>query len=532
MKKLILLFLIYYSLNIKITAQNITPDPWTDYCGWHYGNTPEWGGWVRDYIRNHTGYDLISFEGEELSLDTSKLETLYSTLSEVDPSIDILQLDGGLGQAKDTTKARKFIEMIQSDYAALWKDVIYQQSLKLTQLPNSEERVYYQLGNEIGSEALSAAIHYAIGHGYNGSEYDKSIIPVFADFYLAPTIEAIEKASLDAYGESGRIKIALGSINNAYNGPAKSFTDSLLNYSINNIYTETLEGSKVKDYIDIITVHYMVGNLSSNQWEFKLDSYLDYIGEGRIKGVWSTEEIGINRALSGFGTSTGTHATMRYLHKAVENNYNSNVVRTNYYGWNTGPVGTTLQTINQELFDFFGKTKLQALNPGIGYDDPINQGEEIYAFSTENRKKAIIVSLTSWSNLYQLSKEEWPSISNIEAIKYTTENNFVISTSLTENTTHYDLRIYESDFSDPGIILFKIEFDESTFTAYKISNSIQISPNPVLNQLHIATEEIIKDILVKEASSSSSSSSNSFYSFIINIFPLHFPLCLTLFIFK
>ena len=124
-------------------------DNWTSYCGWHYNNgtVPNWAGWTREYAKDKFGLfisDTINYQ-----IDVVALENSYQELLSLDLDIDILQLDGGLGSAKDTTRVKNWMQMIEADNAYKWKQIVYAQSKKLTQIPNAEERVYWQIGNEI-----------------------------------------------------------------------------------------------------------------------------------------------------------------------------------------------------------------------------------------------------------------------------------------------------------------------------------------------------------------------------------------------
>ena len=174
-KALIILITSFFSLSGK--AQTYTQDSWTKYCGWHYSSSaPSWGGWVREPAGDNTGFYLL--DTLNMQLDTVKLNNLYNTLALVDTAVDILELDGGLISAKDTSKVNWFMNQIASDSAQLWKKIVYEQCVKLAQLPNSINRMYYQLGNEITSPAYSRTFRYWQGQPYsNGIYFDQFIIP-------------------------------------------------------------------------------------------------------------------------------------------------------------------------------------------------------------------------------------------------------------------------------------------------------------------------------------------------------------------
>ncbi|MBI4945168.1 MAG: hypothetical protein HY840_02060 [Bacteroidetes bacterium] len=364
MKKIILHLIAILFLCYASQAQNLTQNNWTDYTGWHTGakNIPVWGGWVREYAPNKTGLGLVN--PQTMQFDQTLLDSLYNTLAVLDTTIDMMELDGGLGSARDTAKVKAYMSMIESDSALFWKDIVYKQCYKLAQLPDSKNRMYYQLGNEISSPAYSQTIRYWQGQGYtSGLGYDQFIIPYYVENFIAPTIEALDSASLDYFGQKGMINICLGSITNAASPFAKAFLDSVLNYTIKGTYASSLAGKKVYELIHIITIHYMMGTDLTNQWENTMNAYASWFGNGRIRGVWSTEEVGIKSATRGDGASTGARATCRYLKWSIDNNYSARTTRTNYYGWNNGTTNTKVNDFNNELYSFLGKTKLQYINP-------------------------------------------------------------------------------------------------------------------------------------------------------------------------
>ena len=364
---------------------------WTNYCGWHYNNgtIPIWGGWVREYRKD--GFGLFISDSSTDSIDQALLENSVQELVNLSPEIDLLQLDGGLGSAKDTARVINWMNFIESDKGEKWKEIVYQQSLKMTMLPNSSDRVYWQIGNEISSPSYSKTIRYWQGEPFGtGMNYDSFIIPFYVENYLAPTVEAIDKASLEAYGEVGKINICLGSLTNARSTAAQIFLDELLNYEIVGINAPIFMKKKVSDLIHIITIHYTVGTASTDEWEDILMHYKSYSGTGRIKGVWSTEEVGIQAAAGGAGGVIGSLATFRYLEWAIKNNYSSKEVRTNFYGWATGDTPSTLNTFNLFLYNFLEDSKLANIPKSsirIQSTTPI----EFHSFITEDQLRKLLV---------------------------------------------------------------------------------------------------------------------------------------------
>lgn len=400
---------------IENPRQSPSLDPWTSYCGWHYNNgcIPQWGGWAREYVKSRFG--LFITDPNTYTLDPSKLDENFLGLQDLSTEIDALQLVGGLGSAKDTTRVIEWMNFIESDNGQKWKDIVYEQSLKLTELADAQARVYWQIGNEISSPSYSKTLRYWQGQPFgNGKNYDTFIIPYYVENFLAPTVEAIDKASLEVYGEKGKINICLGSLTNASSLKAQMFLDELLNYEITGTNAPSLSGNKVSDLIHIITIHYTAGTAPSANWEGILDHYKDYTGTGRIKGVWSTEEVGINAAMGGAGSTIGSLATFRYLEWGINNGYSAKEIRTNYFGWASGDPKSTVNTFNQFLFDFLGKSKLSNI-PQASTIIHSNNTTEHHSFITEDESKKILAvfteriqpPLTAQISSIKLDKEDW-----------------------------------------------------------------------------------------------------------------------------
>lgn len=493
MKKLILLFLAITVLsNSKSNCQTLSQNNWNSYCGWHYGNTPAWGGWVREFVQHSTGYDLIDTAGTTLVVDTVKLNNLYNSLSAINTAVDIMQLDGGLGQAKDTVKAKGFINMIKADSAVFWKSLVLKQCNKLAQLPGSQNRLYYQLGNEITSAALSSSIRYAQGLPYSGgSDYDQFIISSFVELYMAPTIEAIDSSSALNFGAKGKINICLGSITNAGNNAAKPFTDALLNYTITGTYAHSLAGKKVYELINIITIHYMMGNSSKNVWQNKINEYAGWIGTGRIKGVWSTEEVGINKANSGAGAAYSARATFRYLKWAIDNNYTSKIVRTNYWAWDGGPANTQVSNFNSELFNFLGNVKLSYVNAfHTVFIDSANMEWHGLLADSANKKAVLVIPGTTTQTITQvkLAKPGWGNVSSVSLTRYDTTGNYNIPVTLTSLTDSVLLTFPGQTLSINSVLLFKINIFQLVTSVGSVNDYkkyISISPVPTADIVHV-----------------------------------------------
>ncbi|MCL5027677.1 MAG: T9SS type A sorting domain-containing protein [Bacteroidetes bacterium] len=420
MKKERILFVLIYSIIIisNLSAQTVSPDSWTQYCGWHYGGQiPKWGGWVREYAKDQFGRFIIDTTTNQL--DTIKLNNAYQLLSTLDTTIDILQLDGGLGSARDTADVVEWMKMIEADSGKFWKSIVYQQTIKLTELPNGQKRVYWQIGNEISSPAYSRTIRYwQNGSDINGYNYDKFVIPYYVENYLAPTVEAIDSASQTVFNEKGKINICLGSITNAHNNNAQQFLDSLLNYRIVGVNSPTLSGKYVYELIHIITVHYAMGTANTADWLDNINWYKSWTGTGKIRGVWSTEEVGIKAATDNKGGFASSIATSRYLEWSINNQYEARNARTNYYAWNTGNSNTSVKTFNDTLFSMIGNVKLSNVpNSAVSFSE---SNLEYHSFLSENKDKGIVIAFPERSQTQNqvTIQEVFLNHSNWGEIKY------------------------------------------------------------------------------------------------------------------
>ena len=472
-----------------IDTRNITQDNWNDYCGWHYGNTPAWGGWVREFVQYSLGFSLITDVGGSQTVDTQKLGDVYSTLAELSSDIDMLQLDGGLGQVRDTLKAKRFVEMIEADSAVLWKSVVYRQCNELAQLPDSRNRLYYQLGNEITSTALSSAIRYAQGMPYSsGSDYDTSLIPFLVENYMAPTIAAIDSSSVHSFGAEGKINICLGSITNAGGKAALPYTEALLNYTISGTYAPSLAGKKVYELINIITIHYMMGNSSPEVWPDKMQDYLDWIGKGRITGVWSTEEVGIKKAMSGAGAAYAARATFRYLKAAIDNGYSSKVVRTNYWGWENGPANTRVNDFLSELHGFLGSVKLRFID-SIHTIPADPSGLEWYGFVNESNDKGILAMSGNYASVDRvaLDMNGWGTIADARLIRFDTTGTAEIPVTVTPSGDSLVLTFSSQEISISDVLLFEIDGSLLKISANKTVKTEKpvIYSNPATGTVYI-----------------------------------------------
>ncbi|MEW6507707.1 MAG: T9SS type A sorting domain-containing protein [Bacteroidota bacterium] len=443
----ILLSSILFSLPFVAFAQSVSQANWNDYLG-SYGNIPAWASWVRSYANTErlVGMSLLDTNHQILP---NMLDSLENTMSRVPTNIDIMTTEGGLGSARDTARVNAYMRFIESDQAQTWKEVVRQQSVRLALLPNGSSRIYWQIGNEISSQSYSKTLRLWNGQDPNkvgdGQPYDMFIIPLYVEYLLAPTVEAIDSASVAVLGARGRIKICLGSITNAHNPNARVWGDSLLNYQIAGTFAPSIAGKRVYELVHLITLHYVMGVAPTSSWQTIMDGFKTWVGRGSITGIWSTEEVGIRAATRGAGAVVGSLVTARYLNWCITNNLSPLQVRTNYYGWNQGPSGTRVDEANQTVYDFLGPTRLALVEAAqVIYDFP---NLESHAFLSENKSKGVIFTFlergsvdTGYVSLLTLPKKAWGNISSATAHVFTTSGHQVVPLALTTTGDSFRLQ--------------------------------------------------------------------------------------------
>ncbi|MEZ4951040.1 MAG: T9SS type A sorting domain-containing protein [Saprospiraceae bacterium] len=380
-----------FSFLFKFYSQNLSPAPWSHYVGSHY-KTEEWSGWVRDYSRRLGNFILDS--GEVVGqVDTILIQELFQNMASLPIEMDGTLMATGLG--RDAQKVASNLDRIEQDSGALWRNLCRLQALKMLELPKGKQRIFWQIGNEISSPAYSDYLNQWAGQnvpcGGDGCNYDPFVIPVYAEYMFAPSVQGIREASQAQFGSPDSIQIILGSLTNAGSNAAFNWLETLLNYTIDGTFAPALKGKKVFELVDIISIHYMMGNSNSIAWRNWIDRYRDaWFGKGKIKGIWSTEEVGIRAAMNGEGAARGAANNSRYLEWAIQNQYTPTQCRTNYYAHDVGPTGSKVNDLNHELYGFLGETPLSLVDSiFIAYDNP---AIESHAFLNADSTKGVIFS--------------------------------------------------------------------------------------------------------------------------------------------
>jgi len=248
----------------------------------------------------------------------------------------------------------------------------------------------------------------------------------------------------------------LGSLTNAGGNGAVLWLDSLLNYTVTGTYAPALAGKKVYELIDIISIHYMMGTVSTAVWKSKIDGYRNnWFGVGKIKGIWSTEEVGIKVANSGRGAAVSAAAGSRYLEWALLNNYSPYQCRTNYYGNGTGPANTTANELHQEIYNFLGPSYVSLVDSNaVIYDNP---NVESHAFLSSDSTKGVIYTLlkvsppmTGYISKIKITDFAMGNIIGATSHHFSSSGHQIINPSLTSSLDTFIINMINPQVLDSG----------------------------------------------------------------------------------
>jgi hypothetical protein len=370
---------LFIVLPFSVISQN---HPWTAYIGSQDG-TQVWSGTVRGIGRQSTGMYLLN--------DSTLITELTTNVSNVYGSHEIIMPTSGFD-----ANLKQYLDLIHGGGLQTWKDIIHFQVEALSVFPGSDERIFYQQGNEITSLLISESIHGwadSVGVSIAGppQQRDLNAIPIYVEYNLAPTSKALMEAAEDIYGDPEAIKIMLGSIGNAHSAEARAYLDTLLNYTIVGTFVPEFAGMKVYELVDLITIHYINGSHND------LDAIWDkWQGVGSIEGLWTTEEVGRQAGDSGRGALVATALIGKYLSWYTNNNLSPAEGRFSSWGWqleNNNP-GTSAGEAYKTMYDFFGVAVVQTMDGSFNITGGTGDAPESYFLGsiTEPTKRIAILS--------------------------------------------------------------------------------------------------------------------------------------------
>lgn len=402
---------------------------WRDYFG-NQSRAAPWAGLVRGIGLGTTGLGRLESDRRPHGRQPADIASLSTQVSGLAATHDVLLPVGGLDSARRQEIVDRYMKLIESDAGQSWKRIVHDQTVAVERAAKNPGRVYWQVGNEINSRHYDLSFRTWKGEvvagvsepprrqmrerparrrpaapgaeaGNDGDDdgngererrsggtpNDAAVIPLYVEYLLAPTVEALDGASRELYGAPGRIPIVLGSLANARSAAASQWLDQLLNYKVEGRFAPSLKGKHVYELVDTIAIHYVV-SYPGNEWRQTLDRlHTRWVGKGRIHGVWSTEELGRRRALRGLGAATTLRVAFRYLDWALTNNIAPKYARVNFWGADLGDPGTTGDEGMKQLYDWLGKGTVTRLPTGQK-----DGALEHYGLATaDNRRKAFVL---------------------------------------------------------------------------------------------------------------------------------------------
>ena len=342
------------TVTVTVTRDGASfPLPWNQYVG-SVGSGATWASWSRNPLYNSTGIALV--------WDPSQITNLLSATTEILQAKDAMLPTVGfsVGSPGEYANLWAFLDYIHDGGVASYQQAVRTQVETLAPLDPSGRRIVYQLGNEITNYIFSEGVRlWAAGRGIVipgvAMAYDPDYIPYYVEYHLAPTVEAMLDASYTAYGDAGKVTIALGSVGNGGSATAKTWLDLLLNTTVKGTYAPSLAGKRVYELVDFASVHYVGGTANIEPvWD-------KWNGVGTVRGLWTTEEIGKSAAEQGRGATRAIITVTDHLNWYYKRGLNQEQVRVALYDWNiNGPVaGTSADTAMLALFDFFGAASLE-----------------------------------------------------------------------------------------------------------------------------------------------------------------------------
>lgn len=349
---------------LTVSDQTLTPmkSPWADYFGTHYASTPDEAGktWntVRSYGGTHVGIQAENpaapprqgpFTGREVRFTLEDFHGARGGKSAAQLIPELIQ--------HQLTGIYIMTSVVRPNLAPFDKDRAYWAVRQIHEkFPAASQHVVWQMGNEVVSGHFDPkGIWNPREGGAKGKQQEKGKRQAqgpqasrkednffgydlqwkedyYVNDFLAPAIEAAERASQDVYGDPLKIQIALGSMN-PYNQPNLKFLASVMDRTFDGRQAPTLKGEPVWKHIDLLTVHYMAG---SPRTIATLQQYHDdYLKPGKVKGIWLTEDHGH----AGKGPVTILERGLRFLGWAAKNNLSGAQTRLCWWGENAREPG-------------------------------------------------------------------------------------------------------------------------------------------------------------------------------------------------
>ncbi len=377
--------------------ENVTIRSWPNYFSTSRNNLPVWAETLR---RTVSATDVANMLPE-----SSIILTMGRNIC------------GALGSGRIQSEVDEFTTMIKKDDGVTYRSCLKDEAVSALRTQTNDHKLYWHIGNEINSK------HFGETMGDTGHAFDTSMIPDFAEYFVAPTVQALNEVSLEADTE---VFTVLGSIVSGHNENSRAWLDELLNYEIQGNYAPDLAGKKVYEVIDYVSFHYTIG---ANNWENSFDDIARWIGQGNIKGIIDTEEIGSQSMIAGIAQYQSMQGFARLMSWVDKHGYTSDQVRLNYWAQGSDSPDEAMTII----YDFFGDTAIK----NIPVPSPQNQtgSVEAYALSNMDETKQLFAFFTDRNNTASWKALLLPSdkVKNVTLYHFTSETNSFIKQTLSPN---------------------------------------------------------------------------------------------------
>ena len=336
--------------------------PWSAFIGANR-QAADWAGFVRGVGREQVSDWRAALAGRA----SAAFEPALAPLGRLASGQDVILPVGGLLAAHETEDARSFLRAMAEDRGAFWRNAVYEQAMLAARVA-PPERLYWQIGNEINSR------RYALAFGVNGEPARPDadfVAPLYAERYFAPSVAGLMRASRELYGDERRIRVALGSIAGAYRPTSIAWLETLLSYRLRGDYAPELAGRLVSELIDLVAIHYLLTH-GDERWDETLSALrARWVGQGRISGVWATEELGLKMAERELGAAAAVKAAARCLDYALANALGPREFRCGLWGWWIGRAGGRGDDAMALLKSFVGAVPLRRSDGALALEgDP------------------------------------------------------------------------------------------------------------------------------------------------------------------
>ncbi len=317
-----------------------------------------WAGPLRDPMRNEVE---VANANDYVAMTDSEKNHLYTLSSEH----DIIMQIGGMGSAKASQtegevnpKFADYMDAVIADGGLQWRTVVTERAREVSEAQADGSTIYWQIGNEINADSYTENVLAYFNNDTQGLSNTDFTIKVYVEYFLAPTLQAFRAAETLSGNE---VLAALGSVASFSSQKGQDFLDDVLNYEIEGTYAPELTGSQVHELLDLVTIHYLAHASSIEDpegWAKTLRTVHDKWVKDNIRGVWTTEEVGIRLASGGAGAGAALLVQSRYWQWISQNHLSTDQTRFFYYGTTAGPQGQRIDDAISNVYSLIGEDSI------------------------------------------------------------------------------------------------------------------------------------------------------------------------------